>query len=76
MVRQGPHASDELPRLLKTPRTSTKRPCRARSPFLQRDMIRVCAACQQKARATTILDAGTLPSTMRNTAPMRRQSAS
>ena len=74
MVRQGPHASDELPRLLKSLGIDEAALSRTQ-PVLQRDMIRVCAACQQKARCNHDLDAGTA-SIMRNTAPMRRQSAS
>jgi uncharacterized protein YjiS (DUF1127 family) len=59
VVRQGPHASDELPRLLKT--LSIDEATLARTqPVLQRDMMRVCAVCQQKALCNFDFDAGTL----------------
>jgi hypothetical protein len=57
-VHQGPHASDELPRLLKSRGIDEATVSRAQ-PLLQRDMIRVCALCQQKARCDHDLDAGT-----------------
>ena len=59
VVQQGPHASDELPRLLKVlgiDETSLLRT----QPVLQRDMVRVCAACQKKALCNHDLDSGTL----------------
>ena len=59
MVRQGPHASDELPRLLKSLDIDEATLSRTQ-PVLQRDMIRVCAACQQKALCNHDYDAGTL----------------
>ena len=59
LVRQGPHASDELPRLLKALGIDEAALSRTQ-PVLQRDMIRVCAACQQKKRCNSDLDAGTL----------------
>jgi len=59
IVRQGPHASDELPRLLKSLGIDEAALSRTQ-PVLQRDMIRVCAACQQKALCNHDLDAGTL----------------
>ena len=59
VVRQGPHASDELPRLLKSLGIDEAALSRTQ-PLLQRDMVRVCAACQQKARCNHDLDAGTL----------------
>ena len=59
VVRQGPHGSDELPRLLKVLGIDGATLSRAQ-PVLQRDMIRVCAACQQKALCNHDLDAGTL----------------
>jgi hypothetical protein len=57
-VRQGPHASDELPRLFKSLGIDEATLSRTQ-PLLQRDMVRVCAACQQKARCDHDLDAGT-----------------
>jgi len=57
-VRRGPHASDEMPRLLKSLGIDEAALSRTQ-PRLERDMIRVCAACQQKARCNSDLDAGT-----------------
>jgi uncharacterized protein YjiS (DUF1127 family) len=59
VVRQGPHASDELPRLLRTLGIDDASLSRTR-PVLQRDMMRVCASCQQKALCNHNLDAGIL----------------
>ena len=59
VIRQGPHASDELPRLLKQLGIDQAILSRTQ-PVLQRDMVRVCASCQQKARCNHDLDAGTL----------------
>src|SRR6202047_4059502 len=59
IVRQGPHASDELPRLLKALGIDEATLSRTQ-PVLQRDLVRVCAACQQKTRCNDDLDAGTL----------------
>ena len=59
VVRQGPHASDELPRLLKALGIDEATLSRMQ-PVLQRDMVRVCASCQQKALCNHDLDAGTL----------------
>ena len=59
VVRQGPHASDELPRLLKLLGIDEATLARTQ-PVLQRDMVRVCAACQQKTLCNHDLDAGTL----------------
>jgi hypothetical protein len=58
VVRQGPHASDELPRLLKSLGIDEAALSRTQ-PVLQRDMVRVCASCQQKALCDYDLDAGT-----------------
>jgi hypothetical protein len=57
-IRQGPHASDQLPRLLKSLGIDEATLSRTQ-PLLQRDMVRVCASCQQKARCDHDLDAGT-----------------
>jgi hypothetical protein len=59
VVRQGPHASDELPRLLKTLGIDEATLSRTQ-PVLQRDMVRVCASCRQKARCNHDHEAGTL----------------
>jgi len=58
VVRQGPHASDELPRLLKALGIDAETLSRTQ-PVLQRDMVRVCATCQQKALCDHDLAAGT-----------------
>jgi len=59
VVRQGPHASDELPRLLKTLGIDEATLSRTQ-PVLQRDMMRVCASCRQKTPCNHDLDTGTL----------------
>jgi uncharacterized protein YjiS (DUF1127 family) len=59
VVRRGPHASDELPRLLKTLGIDEATLSRTQ-PVLQRDMVRVCASCQKKVLCNYDLDAGTL----------------
>ena len=59
LVRQGPHASDELPQLLKALGIDEATLSRTQ-PVLQRDMLRVCAACQEKNRCNSDLDAGAL----------------
>ena len=59
VVRQGAHASDELPRLLKVLGIDEATLSRTQ-PVLQRDMVRVCAVCQQKALCNHDLDSGAL----------------
>ena len=59
VVRQGPHASDELSVLLKALGIDEATLSRTQ-PALQRDMVRVCAACRQKALCNHDLAAGTL----------------
>ena len=59
VVRRGAHASDELPRLLKVLGIDKVTVSRTQ-PVLQRDMMRVCAACRQKALCNHDLDSGTL----------------
>ena len=59
VVRRGPHASDELPRLLKVLGIDETTLSRTQ-PVLQRDMLRVCASCQQKALCNHDLDDGIL----------------
>ena len=59
VVRRGPHATDELPRLLKSLGIDEATLSRTQ-PVLQRDMVRVCAACQQKALCNQDYDAGIL----------------
>ena len=56
-VRQGPHSADELPKLFKALGIDPEALART-EPLVLRDMARVCAACQQKARCSRDLDAG------------------
>jgi hypothetical protein len=58
LVRQGPRAVDELPKLLAALGIDEEALSRAQ-PFVLRDMARVCASCQQKHRCDCDLDAGT-----------------
>jgi hypothetical protein len=57
-VRQGPHATDELPKLLKGLGIDEEALARSQ-PLVLRDMERVCASCLRKARCDQDLDAGT-----------------
>jgi hypothetical protein len=57
-VRQGPHATDELPKLLKALGIDEKALARSQ-PLVLRDMERVCASCIRKAQCDQDLDAGT-----------------
>ena len=58
LVRQGPHAADELPRLLKTLGIDESNLASAQ-PMLLRDMERVCALCGHKGQCDRDLVAGT-----------------
>jgi hypothetical protein len=58
MVRQGPHAADELPRLLKALGIDGTALSRTQS-FMLRNMERVCTLCQQKPQCDHDLDAST-----------------
>ena len=58
LVRRGAHASDQLPRLLETLGIDGATLSRTQ-PLLQRDMVRVCASCRQKAQCNNDLDEGT-----------------
>jgi hypothetical protein len=58
LVRQGPHAADELPQLLKALGVDEGDLASA-EPLLLRDMERVCALCQQKRQCDHDLAAGT-----------------
>jgi hypothetical protein len=60
VIRRGPHASDELLRLLKTLGIDEASLSRTQ-PVLQRDMTRVCAVCRKKVLCNFDLDAGTSP---------------
>jgi Family of unknown function (DUF6455) len=57
-VRQGSRAVDELPKLLMALGIDEEALSRTQ-PFLLRDMIRVCASCQQKHQCDRDLEAGT-----------------
>jgi len=58
--RKGPHASDELPKLLKALAIDEKALWRTQ-PLLLRDMARVCTLCQNKPQCDRDLDDGTSP---------------
>jgi hypothetical protein len=59
LVRQGPHATDQSPELLNILGLDEAALSRTQ-PLVLRDMERVCASCQQKARCNHDRDAGTL----------------
>jgi hypothetical protein len=58
LVRQGPHAADELPKLLKALGIEDS-DLASVHPLVLRDMERVCAICQQKGPCDRDLEAGT-----------------
>ena len=58
LVRQGPHAADELPKLLKTLGIDEADLARTQ-PLVLRDMERVCALCHNKRQCDRDLAAGT-----------------
>jgi hypothetical protein len=57
LVHQGPHAVDELPKLLMALGIDEEDLSRTQ-PLVLRDMARVCASCQQKHKCNSDLDAG------------------
>jgi hypothetical protein len=58
LVRRGPHAADELPKMLRA--LGIDRADLARTePLVLRDMERVCALCNHKRRCDRDLAAGT-----------------
>ncbi len=57
LVRQGPHAADELPQLLKVLGIDESTLASA-EPLILRDMERVCALCQHKRQCDHDLAAG------------------
>jgi uncharacterized protein YjiS (DUF1127 family) len=58
LVRNGPHAADELPKMLEA--LGVDEAALARSePLVLRDMERVCALCKDKSRCHDDLAAGT-----------------
>ena len=58
LVRQGPHAADELPKMLKVLGIDEEALARTQ-PLVLRDMERVCALCHSKAQCDRDLAAGT-----------------
>jgi len=58
LVRQGPHAADELPKMLKALGIDEGDLART-EPLVLRDMERVCAVCQHKRQCDHDLAAGT-----------------
>ena len=58
LVRRGPHAADELPKLLKALGIDQADLARTQ-PLVLRDMERVCALCHQKRQCDRDLAAGT-----------------
>src|SRR3569833_2958697 len=58
LVRNGPHAADELPKMLEA--LGIDEAALARSePLILRDMERVCAMCNDKSQCHSDLAAGT-----------------
>jgi len=60
LVRQGPHAADELPKMLKALGVDQEILART-EPLVLRDMERVCALCSSKHRCNRDLADGTAP---------------
>ena len=58
LVRQGPHATDELPKMLKALGVDQADLART-EPLVLRDMERVCALCTNKRQCDRHLAAGT-----------------
>jgi transcriptional regulator with XRE-family HTH domain len=58
LVHQGPHAADELPKLLKALGINEDDLARTQ-PLVLRDMERVCALCHSKGQCDRDLAAGT-----------------
>ena len=58
LVRQGPHAADELPQMLKALGIDEEALARTQ-PLVLRDMERVCAMCHQNGDASREFAAGT-----------------
>lgn len=58
LVRRGPHAADELPKMLKALGIDHADLVRS-EPLVLRDMERVCALCNQKRQCDRDLAAGT-----------------
>ena len=58
LVRRGPHAADELPKMMAAIGLDAKAIARAQ-PLVMRDLERVCALCEQKKQCGRDLAAGT-----------------
>jgi Family of unknown function (DUF6455) len=58
LVRRGPHAADELPKMMAALGLDAKAIARAQ-PLVVRDLQRVCALCEQKKQCDRDLGAGT-----------------
>jgi transcriptional regulator with XRE-family HTH domain len=58
LVRQGPHAADELPQMLKVLGIDEEALARTQ-PLVLRDMERVCALCHHKGECVRDFAAGT-----------------
>ena len=58
LVRLGPHAADELPKMMAALGLDAKAIARAQ-PLVMRDLERVCALCARKDRCDLDLAAGT-----------------
>jgi hypothetical protein len=58
LVRRGPHAADELPKMMAAIGLDAKAIARAQ-PLVMRDLERVCALCEQKKQCNRDLAAGT-----------------
>lgn len=58
LVHLGPHAADELPKMLKALGIDEEALARTQ-PLVLRDMERVCALCQEKGQCDRDLAAGT-----------------
>jgi transcriptional regulator with XRE-family HTH domain len=59
LVRRGPHAADELPKMLMALLGIDQDDLARTEPLVLRDMERVCALCSQKRRCDRDLAAGT-----------------
>jgi len=58
LIRRGPHAADELPKMMAAIGLDAKAIARAQ-PLVMRDLERVCALCEQKKQCGRDLAAGT-----------------
>ena len=58
LVQRGPHAADELPKMMAALGLDAKAIARAQ-PLVMRDLERVCALCEQKKQCGRDLAAGT-----------------